>query len=99
MDPECAVQLRFSLILVFLRSSCIRVAQSALRDGRESCGTGTLPCARVSLWKAQAPAGVPVPHKGAEEILRVLVVEDEASLARQLTAALRRAGYAVDHAA
>ncbi|HXN71839.1 MAG TPA: response regulator transcription factor [Candidatus Acidoferrales bacterium] len=31
--------------------------------------------------------------------MRVLVVEDEASLARQLTAALRRAGYAVDHAA
>lgn len=30
--------------------------------------------------------------------MRVLVVEDEASLAKQLTAALRRAGYAVDHA-
>ena len=29
----------------------------------------------------------------------VLVVEDGAFLARQLTAALRRAGYAVDHAA
>src|SRR6202046_2145898 len=36
-------------------------------------------------------------HK--RESMRVLVVEDEASLARQLTAALRRAGYAVDHAA
>src|SRR5258705_7869396 len=33
------------------------------------------------------------------ENMRVLVVEDEALLARQLTAALRRAGYAVDHAA
>jgi len=42
---------------------------------------------------------VPVPHKRAEATLRVLVVEDEASLARQLTATLRRAGYAVDHAA
>jgi two-component system, OmpR family, response regulator len=31
--------------------------------------------------------------------LRVLVVEDEASLAKQLTAALRHAGYAVDCAA
>ena len=31
--------------------------------------------------------------------MRVLVVEDEASLARQLTATLKRAGYAVDHAA
>ena len=31
--------------------------------------------------------------------MRVLVVEDEASLGRQLTSALRRAGYAVDHAA
>src|ERR1700732_2051545 len=31
--------------------------------------------------------------------MRVLVVEDEAFLARQHTAALRRAGYAVDHAA
>ena len=31
--------------------------------------------------------------------MRVLVVEDEAPLAKQLTAALRRAGYAVDHAA
>ena len=31
--------------------------------------------------------------------MRVLVVEDEALLARQLTAALRRAGYAVDYAA
>lgn len=31
--------------------------------------------------------------------MRVLVVEDEASLAKQLTGALRRAGYAVDHAA
>src|ERR1700730_14938914 len=31
--------------------------------------------------------------------MRVLVVEDEAFLARQLTAALLRAGYAVDHAA
>src|SRR5260370_34917027 len=31
--------------------------------------------------------------------MRVLVVDDEALLARQLTAALRRAGYAVDHAA
>src|SRR5579859_4942221 len=31
--------------------------------------------------------------------MRVLVVEDEALLARQLTDALRRAGYAVDHAA
>jgi two-component system OmpR family response regulator len=31
--------------------------------------------------------------------MRVLVVEDEAQLAGQLTAALRRAGYAVDHAA
>lgn len=31
--------------------------------------------------------------------MRVLVVEDESSLARQLIAALRRAGYAVDHAA
>lgn len=30
--------------------------------------------------------------------MRVLVVEDETSLARQLTAALRVAGYAVDHA-
>lgn len=30
--------------------------------------------------------------------MRVLVVEDEASLARQLLAALGRAGYAVDHA-
>jgi two-component system, OmpR family, response regulator len=35
----------------------------------------------------------------AGENMRVLVVEDEAFLARQLTAALRRAGYAVDHAA
>jgi two-component system, OmpR family, response regulator len=33
------------------------------------------------------------------ENMRVLVVEDEAILARQLAAALRRAGYAVDHAA
>ena len=31
--------------------------------------------------------------------MRVLFVEDEAFLAKQLTAALRRAGYAVDHAA
>jgi two-component system, OmpR family, response regulator len=31
--------------------------------------------------------------------VRVLVVEDEASLAKELTSALRRAGYAVDHAA
>jgi two-component system OmpR family response regulator len=31
--------------------------------------------------------------------MRVLIVEDEASLAKQLSAALRRAGYAVDHAA
>lgn len=31
--------------------------------------------------------------------MRVLVVEDEAFLARQITAALCRAGYAVDHAA
>ena len=31
--------------------------------------------------------------------MRVLVAEDESSLAKQLTAALRRAGYAVDHAA
>src|ERR1700759_2464740 len=30
--------------------------------------------------------------------MRVLVVEDEASLAKQLGVALRRAGYAVDHA-
>jgi two-component system, OmpR family, response regulator len=36
-------------------------------------------------------------HK--KEPMRVLVVEDESSLARQLTAALTRAGYAVDHAA
>src|SRR5215470_11407788 len=33
------------------------------------------------------------------EEMRVLVVEDEELLARQLTTALRRAGYAVDHAA
>jgi len=33
------------------------------------------------------------------ENMRVLVVEDEALLAKQLVAALRRAGYAVDHAA
>ncbi len=31
--------------------------------------------------------------------MRVLVAEDESSLAKQLTAAIRRAGYAVDHAA
>jgi two-component system OmpR family response regulator len=31
--------------------------------------------------------------------MRVLIVEDEASLAKQLIAALRGAGYAVDHAA
>src|SRR5262249_54232020 len=31
--------------------------------------------------------------------VRVLVVEDEAALARQLTSARRRSGYAVDHAA
>ena len=31
--------------------------------------------------------------------MRLLVVEDETSLARQVTTALRRAGYAVDHAA
>ena len=31
--------------------------------------------------------------------MRVLVVEDEAALAKQLSAALRGAGYAVDHAA
>src|ERR1700685_3309747 len=36
-------------------------------------------------------------HK--KESMRVLVVEDEVLLARQLTDALRRAGYAVDHAA
>jgi two-component system, OmpR family, response regulator len=36
-------------------------------------------------------------HKGGN--MRVLVVEDEASLAKRLTAALRSAGYAVDHAA
>jgi two-component system, OmpR family, response regulator len=36
-------------------------------------------------------------YKGGN--MRLLVVEDEALLARQLTAALRRAGYAVDHAA
>src|SRR5947209_4941163 len=35
----------------------------------------------------------------AEAKVRVLVVEDEAPLAKQLIAALRRAGYAVDHAA
>jgi two-component system, OmpR family, response regulator len=34
-----------------------------------------------------------------EVCVRILVAEDEASLARQLTAALRHAGYAVDHAA
>jgi len=37
-------------------------------------------------------------HKEGEN-MRVLVVEDEALLAKQLVAALRRAGYAVDHAA
>ena len=31
--------------------------------------------------------------------MRVLVVEDEVSLAKRLTAMLRQAGYAVDHAA
>lgn len=31
--------------------------------------------------------------------MRVLIVEDESSLAKQLISALRRAGYAVDHAA
>jgi two-component system, OmpR family, response regulator len=31
--------------------------------------------------------------------MRILVVEDEASLARQLTSAIAEAGYAVDHAA
>ena len=35
----------------------------------------------------------------AEENVKVLVVEDEASLAEQVIAALHRAGYAVDHAA
>jgi|SRR5689334_9986048 len=35
----------------------------------------------------------------AEGRVRVLVVEDEAPLAKQLIVALRRAGYAVDHAA
>jgi hypothetical protein len=30
--------------------------------------------------------------------VRVLVVEDEVSLAKQLVTALRQAGYAVDHA-
>src|SRR5947209_10993219 len=35
----------------------------------------------------------------AEAKVRVLVVEDEAPLAKHLIAALRRAGYAVDHAA
>jgi hypothetical protein len=30
---------------------------------RELCGTGTLACAKASLWRTQAPAGVPVPHK------------------------------------
>jgi two-component system, OmpR family, response regulator len=35
----------------------------------------------------------------ARRIMRVLVAEDEPSLAKQLTAALDRAGYAVDHAA
>src|SRR5262245_43217053 len=32
------------------------------------------------------------------KLMRLLVVEDEAMLARQLTSALRGAGYAVDHA-
>src|SRR6202790_601071 len=41
----------------------------------------------------------PVSLHNKGENMRVLVVEDEAFLARQLTAALRRAGYAVDHAA
>jgi len=36
--------------------------------------------------------------KTSRETVRVLVAEDEASLARQLIAALRRSGYAVDHA-
>jgi two-component system OmpR family response regulator len=42
---------------------------------------------------------MPAPHKREGGDLRVLVAEDEASLAKQLAAALRRAGYAVDHAA
>jgi two-component system, OmpR family, response regulator len=31
--------------------------------------------------------------------MRILVVEDEASLAKQLTSSIAEAGYAVDHAA
>jgi two-component system OmpR family response regulator len=38
-------------------------------------------------------------YKQAEVSMRILVVEDEASLARQLTASIAEAGYAVDHAA
>src|ERR1700676_4187588 len=41
----------------------------------------------------------PVSLHNKGENMRVLVVEDEALLAKQLTAALHRAGYAVDHAA
>ena len=35
----------------------------------------------------------------APDIMRILLVEDEAALAAQVGASLREAGYAVDHAA
>jgi two-component system OmpR family response regulator len=47
----------------------------------------------------QAPFRLGFVSLRAGENVRVLVVEDEASLAKQLIVALHRAGYAVDHAA
>src|SRR5215471_16593586 len=113
MDPECAVQLRFSLILVFLRQflhSCSPIGagrRARIVWHRHSCLCKSVLVDGASTGRRPHPPrearvgapGVPVPHKRAEATLRVLVVEDEASLARQLTATLRRAGYAVDHAA
>src|SRR5580658_7171231 len=47
----------------------------------------------------QAPFRLDFVSLRAGENVKVLVVEDEASLAKQLIVALHRAGYAVDHAA
>jgi two-component system OmpR family response regulator len=102
MAPEYAVQVVFSFVFVSLivwhRHSCLckSILLTNASTGRSAGATQACSLRHATGADKQRARQYKQPTGG---ILRVLVVEDEASLARRLTAALLQAGYAVDHAA
>src|SRR3954451_10802059 len=71
------------------RLSAVSASERRLRDGRFRIGDETI--GKGAGWTAKLTARQPEGNQ-----MRVLIVEDEPNLGRQLRATLEGAGYAVD---